>query len=60
MVPVNPGTKVMCFPDFEGPTEEFLVVEHDSIGKAYLVQARRPSGRTRSRSVAFCSPTLSP
>ena len=35
---VNPGTKVMCFPDFEGPTEEFLVVEHDSIGKAYLVQ----------------------
>ena len=28
----------MCFPDFEGPTEEFLVVEHDSIGKAYLVQ----------------------
>ena len=28
----------MCFPDFEGPPEEFLVVEHDSIGKAYLVQ----------------------
>ena len=28
----------MCFPDIEGPPEEFLVVEHDSIGKAYLVQ----------------------
>ena len=28
----------MCFPDFEGPPEEILVVEHDSIGKAYLVQ----------------------
>ena len=28
----------MCFPDFDGPPEEFLVVEHDSIGKAYLVQ----------------------
>ena len=28
----------MCFPDFGGPPEEFLVVEHDSIGKAYLVQ----------------------
>ena len=38
MVPVNPGTKVMWFPDFEGPPKEFLVVEHDSIGKAYLVQ----------------------
>ena len=31
----------MCFPDFEGPPEEFLVVEHDSIGKAYLVQRLR-------------------
>ena len=28
----------MRFPDIEGPPEEFLVVEHDSIGKAYLVQ----------------------
>ena len=28
----------MCFPDFEGPPEEFLVVEHDSIAKAHLVQ----------------------
>ena len=28
----------MCFPDIEGSPEEFLVVEHDSIGKAYLVQ----------------------
>ena len=28
----------MWFPDFEGPPKEFLVVEHDSIGKAYLVQ----------------------
>ena len=27
----------MCFPD-EGPTIEFLVVKHDSIGKEYLVQ----------------------
>jgi hypothetical protein len=35
---VNPGTKVMYFPDFDGPTMEFLVLEHDSIGKAYLVQ----------------------
>ena len=35
---LDPGTKVMCFPDFEGPPEEFLVVEHDSIRKAYLVQ----------------------
>ena len=35
---VNPGTKVMCFPDFGGPPKEFLVVERDSIGKAYLVQ----------------------
>ena len=35
---VNPGTKVMCFPDFGGPPKEFLVVEHDSIGKSYLVQ----------------------
>ena len=31
----------MCFLDFEGPPEEFLVVEHDSIGKAYLVQRLR-------------------
>jgi len=31
----------MCFPDFDGPPEEFLVVEHDSIGKAYLVQRLR-------------------
>ena len=35
---VNPVTKVMRFPDIEGPPEEFLVVEHDSIRKAYLVQ----------------------
>ena len=28
----------MCFPDFGGPPKEFLVVERDSIGKAYLVQ----------------------
>ena len=28
----------MRFPDTEGPPEEFLVVEHDSIGKEYLVQ----------------------
>ena len=28
----------MRFPDIEGPPEEFLVVEHDSIRKAYLVQ----------------------
>ena len=28
----------MYFPDFDGPTMEFLVLEHDSIGKAYLVQ----------------------
>ena len=28
----------MWFPDLEGPPKEFLVVEHDSIGKAYLVQ----------------------
>ena len=27
----------MCFPD-EGPTKEFLVLKHDSIGKEYLVQ----------------------
>ena len=32
---VNPVTKVMRFPDTEGPPEEFLVVEHDSIRKAY-------------------------
>ena len=31
----------MRFPDIEGPPEEFLVVEHDSIGKAYLVQRLR-------------------
>ena len=35
---VKPGTKVIRFPDIEGPPEEFLVVEHDSIRKAYLVQ----------------------
>ena len=35
---LEPGTKVLCFPDFGGPTIAFLVVEHDSIGKAYLVQ----------------------
>ena len=38
---LDPGTKVMCFPDFDGPPEEFLVVEHDSIGKAYLGQRLR-------------------
>ena len=28
----------MRFPAFEGPTMEFLVLGHDSIAKAYLVQ----------------------
>ena len=35
---VKPGTKVLCFPTFDGPSKEFLVAEHDSIAKAYLVQ----------------------
>ena len=28
----------MCFPTFDGPSKEFLVAEHDSIAKSYLVQ----------------------
>ena len=35
---LEPGTKVLCFPTFDGPSKEFLVAEHDSIAKSYLVQ----------------------
>ena len=52
----------MYFPEFDGLHMEFLVVEHDPIGKSYLVQwlgSEPTGGRTRSRSVAFCARTLS-
>ena len=38
MSEVQEGTKVMLFPNFEGPPDEFLVAQHDSIGKSYLIQ----------------------
>ena len=38
MSEVLTGTKIMHWPDFSGPAQEFLVVEHDRIGMRYLIK----------------------
>lgn len=42
MSELSEGTKVMCWPDPDGPAHEFFLAKRDQIGGAYLVQ--RPDG----------------